>query len=348
MNDVFINNTRIGPGEPCYIIAEVAQAHNGSFEQAKAYVDTAAAIGVDAVKFQTHIASEESTLDEPFRVPIPGEYKTRYDYWRSMEYSESQWHALAVHAREKGVTFLSTPFSVAAVELLARIEMPAWKIGSGELRSMELMQAIRCHGGAVLLSTGMSTYSEVSAMVHQLGEWDVPFALLQCTSLYPTPLESVGLNVMDEYRYRFGAPVGLSDHSGTVYPALAAMSRGANVVEVHIVLDRECVGPDESSSLTPEECDLVVRARDAFHQMDSHPVNKDVMANRLSDMRALFTKSIAPLRPLGQGTVLTEEMLAAKKPGMGIPYERRKEVVGRRLSRAVNPDRLLRWEDLDE
>ncbi len=345
---MLIGNRSVGRDEPAFIIAEVAQAHDGSFACALDYVDAVADAGADAVKFQTHLAACESSLDEPFRVAMAAVDRTRYDYWKRMEFSESQWRELAGRARERGLIFLSSAFSVEAVELLAAIGMPAWKIGSGEFRSHELMAAVRRTGSPVLLSTGMSRYDEIAAMVDSLRREDIPFALLQCTSRYPVPLEEVGLNVVEELRSRYDCPVGLSDHSGSVYPGLAAMARGAELLEVHVVLDRNHPGPDASSSLTPAELRELAAARDAFARMARSPVDKDAMAGRLEEMRRLFTKSAAPNRPLAAGSIVTEEMLVPRKPGTGIPFGERHKVVGRPLRRDVTPERVLKWSDFDD
>ncbi len=343
-----IGSRPVGRGQPCLLLAEVGQAHNGSFELAREYVAAVAEAGADAVKFQTHLAACESTLDEPFRVAMGGRDRTRYDYWKRMEFTETQWRELAEGAREKGLIFLSSAFSPEAVELLSRVGMPAWKLGSGEFRSFELLQAIRKSGGPVLLSTGMSRYEEIGAMVAQLREQGIAHALMQCTSKYPTALEEVGLNVLRELRGRFGCPVGLSDHSGTLHPGLAAMAQGADLLEVHVVLDRSQTGPDASSSLTPAEIRMLADARDAFARMARSPVDKNRMAEELADMRGLFGKSVAPARALAAGTVLTEEMLVARKPGTGIPYAERDRLVGRKLKVAVDPLRLLGGKDIDE
>ena len=348
VSTIQIERRSVGSGHPCLLIAEVGQAHAGSFESAREYVAAVAAAGADAVKFQTHLAACESTLNEPFRVAMGGKDRTRYDYWKRMEFTEPQWRALAELARGKGLIFLSSAFSPEAVDLLSRIAMPAWKLGSGEFRSFELLQAIRRSGGPVLLSTGMSRYEEIEAMVAKLREQGMPHALLQCTSKYPTALEEVGLNVLQELRERFGCPVGLSDHSGSIYPGLAAMAQGADLLEVHVVLDRSQTGPDTSSSLIPAEIRQLADARDAFARMVRSPVDKDRMAEELAEMRGLFSKSVAPARALEAGTVLTEEMLVARKPGTGIPYAERDRLVGRKLKNAVMPLHLLEWKNIDE
>lgn len=334
-------------GNTPFLIAEIAQAHDGSLGAAHALIDVAADAGADAIKFQTHIAAAESTLDESFRVPMGIQDKTRYDYWRRMEFTAEQWCSLAEHAHGRNLVFLSSVFSVEAVRLLADIGMPAWKIGSGEVASSELLDAICETGAPILLSTGMSGWSEIEAAVEHVRARGATLAILQCTSCYPTSLEQVGLNVIDEMRARFGVPVGLSDHSGTLWPALAAMARGAALIEVHLTLHPKAYGPDVHASLTPEKLRLLAEARDAFATMNAHPVDKDKMAEELEPMREMFGKSLAPARPIRRGEVLTRDMLAAKKPGGGISPDEIAKVLGRKVEHEVQPDRLLRWEDLE-
>ena len=342
-----IDGRRIGAGHPAFLIAEVAQTHDGSLGLAHAFIDSAANAGADAIKFQTHIAEAESTRDEQFRVTFSQQDKTRYDYWKRMEFTPEQWSGLADHARERGITFLSSAFSVAAVDMLRKVGAPAWKVGSGEFRSQDLLEAMATDQIPILFSTGMSTWDEIDSAVRRIRELGAPIALFQCTSLYPTPLEQVGLNIIDAFKSRFACPAGLSDHSGDIHPALAAMARGADLVEVHITLHRNMFGPDVPASLTPEEIRTLADAREAFAVMDANPVDKDRAAESLSEMRELFTKSLAPSRPLSAGTSLTPDMLVSKKPGTGIPAEELERIVGRKLKRDVTPNRLLRSEDFE-
>ena len=169
---------------------------------------------------------------------------TRFDYWQRMEFTPGQWQGLAAHARECGLVFLSSAFSMAAIDLLRSIGMPAWKIGSGEFASADLWRAMAATGAPILFSTGMSKRTEIADAVAMFRSLGVPFALMQCTSAYPTPLGRVGLNVIDELRREFDCPVGLSDHSGSVFPGLAALARGANLLEVHVTFHRRMFGPD--------------------------------------------------------------------------------------------------------
>lgn len=345
---ITIGGKRVGPGEPPFVIAEIGQAHDGSLGMAHAFVDAVAGVGADAIKFQTHIAGAESTLDEPFRVKFSRQDVTRYAYWMRMEFTEEQWGGLAEHARAKGLVFLSSPFSVPAVALLRRLGVAAWKVGSGETANRQLLDAMTSDGRPVLLSTGMSTIAEIEESHRHLRDQGTPQALLQCTSRYPTVLEEVGINVLDEFRARFACPVGLSDHSGSVFPSLAAMARGADLIEVHVTFDRRMFGPDSVASVTLEELGRLVDARRSFHVMATHPVDKDEMSQRLAQTRALFTKSVAVERELEAGTVLTVDMLTLKKPGTGIPAREIELLVGRRIGRRVVPDRLLTYEDLDD
>jgi len=338
----------VGPDQPAFIVAEVAQAHDGSLGLAHAFIDAAAEAGADAVKFQTHIAAAESTIQEQFRVKFSRQDVTRYDYWKRMEFTSEQWEGLARHAEKRELVFLSSAFSTTAVRLLMGIGMPAWKIASGEIASMPLLQEMIATGKPLIVSTGMSPWSEIEETVRLLKEWKTAFCLLQCTSRYPTPLNEVGLNVIGEMRKRFGCPVGLSDHSGTVYPALAALARGCDFLELHLTLDRRMFGPDVGSSLTVDEFRMVSQARDAFATMDAYPVDKDRNAQELMDTRRLFMRSAAPTRDLSAGTVLKPEMICAKKPGTGIPAERIDSLIGRRLARAVRSNELFSEEDFSE
>lgn len=344
---ISIGGRTIGGGAPCLLIAEVAQAHDGSVGMAHAFLDAAADAGADAIKFQTHLAAAESTLDEPFRIEFSRQDDRRYNYWRRMEFTPEQWHGLAKHARARGMIFLSSPFSETAVDLLSDLGVPAWKVGSGEAISGALLASMEATGHPILLSTGMSSWQEIDCTVAGLEQRGVPHALFQCTSRYPTPLEEVGLNVLDMMRRRYGCPVGLSDHSGSIHPSLAALARGCDLLELHVTFDRRMFGPDASASLTFTEFRQVREARDAFQLLDMHPVNKDALAESMADMRATFGKSLAPVRVLKAGTVLEASMLVMKKPATGLQSSDLAKVIGRRLVSTVGPDHLLKWSDLE-
>jgi len=345
--NIKVNHREVGPGRPCYIVAEVAQAHDGSLGTAHAYIDAIARAGADAVKFQTHLAAAESTPGEPFRVKFSPQDATRYEYWKRLEFTESQWRALADHARQRGLEFLSTPFSGFAVELLQRIGMPAWKVGSGEVTNLPMLRQMATTGQPVLLSSGMATWQELDAAVATVRNAGAEVALLQCTTAYPCPAEKVGLNVLEELRRRYHCPVGLSDHSGTTYASLAAVTLGANLLEVHVVFSRECFGPDVKASVTIDElADLVAGTR-FIEKALTHPLDKQALAGEMQDLKQMFGKSVVAARDLPRGHKLGPNDLALKKPGTGIPAARLEEIIGRRLARGVAADTLLAEEHFD-
>ena len=330
----------------CLIIAEVGLAHDGSLGLAHAFIDEAARGGADAVKFQTHIAFAESTPAEPFRVTFSRQDATRYDYWKRMEFTEPQWRELADHAGERGLLFLSSPFSIEAVELLTRVGMPMWKIPSGEVGNRPLLDAVVATGRPVLLSSGMSGLSELDAAVDQVRRAGLPLGVMQCTTAYPCPPDRIGLNMLSVFRDRYGCFVGLSDHSGTIFPGLAAATLGSDLLEVHVTMSRGMFGPDVPASVTIEELRQLVDGVRFVERMMANPVDKDAAASEMAPLRAIFTKSIVARHPLAAGTVIGEAHLAFKKPGTGIPANRVADVLGRTLRRAVAADEMIREEDL--
>ena len=312
---------------------------------AHAYIDAIARAGADAVKFQTHMAVAESTPGEPWRVKFSPQDETRYAYWQRMEFTEAQWRGLKQHADERGLLFLSSPFSIEAVDLLERVGVAAWKVASGEVTNQPLFERMAASGVPIWISTGMSTLAEIDAAVERVKTAGLPCTVLQCTSMYPTPPEKVGLNLIPLFRERYGCGVGLSDHSGIIYPGLTAVVLGAELVEVHVTFSREAFGPDVPASLTLDELGQLVEGVRCIETMQAHPIDKDAMAEELASMRGLFTKSIVPRLDLPAGTTLERKHLTFKKPGTGIPVDRLDEIVGRRLKRAVHADELLHFED---
>lgn len=342
---------RSGPSLPearCVVVGEVAQAHDGSLGLAHAFIDAIAEAGADAVKFQTHIASAESTPAEPWRVRFSPQDATRYGYWKRMEFSEEAWHGLKKHAEERNLWFLSSPFSFEAVELLERVGVAAWKVASGETSNLPFLDRLTRDGRPIFLSTGMSSTEEIDRAVERIQSRGRPLAVLQCTSAYPCPPERVGLNLIPFFRERYRCGVGLSDHSGTIYPGLAAATLGIDVLEVHVTLSREMFGPDVPASLTTAELKELTGGVRFIERMAAHPVDKDASARETAPLHDLFTKSVVARVDLPAGTVLKAEHLAAKKPGTGIPAKRLPELVGARLVRALKADELLREPDLEQ
>ena len=262
-----------------------------------------------------------------------------------MEFTEPQWVGLREHCTEQRVEFLSSPFSMQAVELLGRVGVPAWKVGAGEVNNLPLLEKLRGTGKPVILSSGMSSWGEMDAAVEAVGKGSC--AVLQCTTSYPCPPEKLGLNVIAQLRARYGTPVGLSDHSGTIYAGLAAVALGCDVLEVHVVLSRESFGPDVTSSVTSAELKQLIDGIRFVEKAKANPIDKDVIAESMGDLKRMFGKSLVAAHALVAGTKLAEADLALKKPGTGIPAAKLKDTLGRRLKRAVAADVLLSEDDLE-
>jgi len=323
------------------IIAEIGQAHEGSFKKALSYIDALAKTGVDAVKFQVHIAEAESGINEPFRVKLASQDKTRFDYWKRMEFTLQQWKDLKKHCDEAGMEFLASPFSNAAVDLLEEVGVNRYKIGSGEVNNFLLLEKIARTGKPVILSSGMSSFEELGHTVAFLKKRKVGISILQCTTAYPTQPKNYGLNVIGELKERYGIPVGYSDHSAKIETCIAAATLGAEILEFHAVFSRNSLGPDASSSLEMEEITQLVKALRKIETALQHPVDKSDNS-KFTELKNIFEKSLAVNKDLKAGHVLRFEDLEAKKPkGFGMEASRFEEVIGRGLNRD-----LMQWEFL--
>lgn len=341
-----IGSRTVGDGNT-FIIAEIGQAHNGSFGEALAFIDAVAELGVDAVKFQCHIAVEESSAEEPWRVPIAG-YESRYAYWEAMEFTPDQWSTLAGKAIFKGLEFLCSPFSMKALGLLVPL-VEAWKVASGEIGNKPLLEAMVKTGKPILLSTGMSTIDELGQAEQRFPK-NYPYLAFQTTSEYPVPPEHVGLNEMVDMQTDLQERrtlVGLSDHSGSPYTGLAAVALGADAIEVHVTWSKKAFGPDVSSSLDLDELKVLVDGVRWIDRIRNNPVDKDAMAEQLAPTRALFTRSAflnGSYLNTVPGMVVDESMIAMKKPGTGLKLE---EVVGRKFRRTVMSGQMLSEDDFE-
>ena len=258
---------------------------------------------------------------------------------------ESEWRGLADHARERRLHFLSSPFSVEAFELLYCAGVAAWKLASGEITNVPLIERIARNGRLVILSSGMSTLRELDRAVATCRDAGAAVAVLQATTAYPRAPEDTGLNMIDTLRSRYDCPVGLSDHSGTIMPGLAAAVLAA-IVELHVTFSRSMFGPDVPASLTPEELGRLVEGVRFVERAIANPVDKDRIAARFSELRDLFGKSVVARRDLSAGTVLSAADLAIKKPGGDLPPDRLDLLIGRTLSRALTRDEPVRESDL--
>lgn len=335
------------PKNKVFLIAEIGQAHEGSLGIAYSYIDALAGTGIDAIKFQTHIAHAESSVHEPFRVKFSYEDDTRYDYWKRMEFTPEQWAGLKAHCEDKGLEFLSSPFSNAAVDLLERIGVKRFKIGSGEVNNFLMLGKIARTGKPILLSSGMSSLGELDEAIAFLKPYGNAVTVLQCTTAYPTLPEQWGLNVIPLLKARYRLPVGFSDHSGDIYACLAAAALGAEVLEFHAVFDKRIFGPDAPASLTIGQ---IKRLAQGVRQIETAlSVRVDKADNTEFDtLKNIFEKSLAVNKCLPAGHILGIDDLEAKKPkGCGIPASEFRTVVGKQLTQPLNAWDFLTKEGID-
>ncbi len=330
-------------GHEVCMIAEVGSVHDGSLGNAGKLIDAAAACGADAVKFQTHIAAAETIKAAPMPSFFTGE--PRYEYFERTGFGLEQWCELKSRCQARGVEFLSSPFSIEAVELLEAVGVARYKVPSGEVTNLPLLEALARTGKPLILSSGMSAWEELDRAVETVRRHHDRLTVLQCTSEYPCPYEQVGLNVMLEMRARYGLPVGLSDHTLTAYASLAAVTLGAKVIERHFTFSRLMYGSDAPHSLEPGEFADLVQGVRAIETMLAHPVQK-ADASRFGEMKRVFEKSLVALRDIPAGALLTPELVGLKKPGHGLPASRLPQALGRRATRPIAADSLLREEDI--
>ena len=328
-------------------IAEIGQAHNGSLDILHDYIDAVAKTGVSAIKFQTHIADAESSLHEPFRIKFSEQDKTRFDYWKRMEFSVEDWIGVGKHCKEVGLTFISSPFSNRAVDVLERANVEQYKIGSGEVTNFLLLKKVVDTGKPIIISSGMSSLDELDKTVSFLKHYRADFSILQCTTSYPTLPEDYGFNMISELRERYNVPIGFSDHSAKIATGLAAVALGAKILEFHVVFDREQFGPDVTSSLTIEEAKQLEKGVNEIVKGLDHPVDKrDNSA--FTELKQIFEKSLAVNKDLRQGHKLCFDDLEAKKPkGFGIDASNYKSVLGKKLTKNLAQWSFLTQEDIN-
>lgn len=329
-----------------YLIAEIGQAHEGSLGILHSYIDAVAATGVQAIKFQLHIAEAESSIHEPFRVKFSYEDATRFEYWERMGFTLEQWKGIKAHCDAVGLDFICSPFSNLAVDWLEEIGVKYYKIGSGEVNNWLLLDKIAQTGKPLILSSGMSSYAELDKTIAFLKERNVSYSILQCTTSYPTQPEQYGLNVIKELKERYGVTVGFSDHSSKTATNIAAVALGAEILEFHVVFDKRMFGPDTKSSLTIDEVsDMVVSVNEIYAALQ-HPIDKNHNEQFLT-LKSIFEKSLAVNKDLPKGHLLTFDDLEAKKPkGYGIDAQKFQELIGKPLKKNLKQWDFLNEEDL--
>ena len=329
------------------IIAEIGQAHDGSLGIAHSYIDSLSDTGVDAIKFQTHIANAESSIFEPFRVDFSYEDKTRMEYWKRMEFTIEEWHGLKKHCNDLDLEFISSPFSCAAVDLLEKIGVKRYKIGSGEVSNFLLLEKIARTGKPILLSSGLSTFKDLDGTLDFLKGFKNHISILQCTTSYPTKPDEWGLNLISELKERYKVPIGFSDHSGNINACLAATAFGAEILEFHTVFDRRIFGPDSSASITIDEVKLLVTGVNEIKSSLNSDFKKTDTQKTL-ELKLIFEKSLSVNKDLLIGHQLCIEDLETKKPSnQGISASEFKYVIGKKLTKNKSQWDFLKADDIE-
>jgi N,N'-diacetyllegionaminate synthase len=338
-----IAGRRVGGSEPAYVIAEIGVNHDGSFEDAAALVRVAANAGVDAVKFQTFDPDALATTDAPLAAyqRSATDAKSQREMLERLALSSEELTVLASLSRELGLHFLSTPFDEASATLLESLQVPAFKVGSGELTNLPFLRRLGARRLPLLISTGMGELEEVVAAVDAVtASGASALALLHCVSSYPAPVEQANLRAMDTLAGAFpGAVIGYSDHCLGLEVSLAAVARGAKVIERHITLDRTRPGPDHGVSLEPEELARLVASirlvESALGDGRKQPQEAE------ADTRIVARRSLVAARDLAEGEVLAAGDLTAKRPAGGLPPSSLEHVLGRRLAQPLCRDEQL-------
>jgi N,N'-diacetyllegionaminate synthase len=324
------------------LIAEIGSVHDGSFGNATELIAAAAQAGAHAVKLQTHIAEAETLHNAPMPPYFTGE--PRFEYFKRTSFSLDQWRCLAAFARDCGVRFLSSPFSLEAVDLLESVGIDAFKIPSGEVSNIPLLERVAATGKPILLSSGMSNWNELDVAVETLGVGG-PITVMQCSSTYPCPPEAVGLNVIAEMRDRYKTDVGFSDHTLGIAAPLAAAVMGASVIEKHFTFSRLMYGSDARHSMEPKEFRQLAQSLGEIDAIVANPVDKNDLDPFL-EMKVIFEKSVVAKRRLPAGHRLVKEDLAFKKPGTGIPAARYRDLIGRCLKTTLDQDEMFQFKHL--
>jgi sialic acid synthase SpsE len=363
-SEIKIGKKKIGKGKPCFIIMDAGVNHNGSMELAKKLVDAAKYAGVDAVKFQTFKSEKIVTPDAEqaeYQKKNIGKKESQYDMLKRLELSYKDFEELKKYCDKKGIIFLSTPHSCKEdVDLIAKL-CPAIKIGSGDLTNIPILKYIAKKNLPIILSTGMATLDEVREAVQTIAPVNQKLVVLHCTSNYPTPLNEVNLKSMITMYNEFSYPVGYSDHTEGIVVSVAAAAMGACIVEKHLTLDKKMEGPDHKASLEPDEAAFLVKEVRRVEKMLRQNKSLDYILNELKipneilgdgikkpmlseyDTMKVARKSVVAAQDIKKGTIITEEMLAIKRPGNGLHPREYFKIIGKTAKNDIAKDSLLSW-----
>lgn len=349
ISTITIGNKKIGPGEPCFIIAEAGVNHNGDLALAKKLIDIASDVKADAVKFQTYKAENLVTCDADkaeYQKTTTGSDESQFEMLKRLEFSDESYEELFSYAKKCGIIFLSTPFDSDSADLLDRIGIPAFKISSGDLTNLPLLSHIVTKNKPVILSTGMASLGEIEVTVNHLRKQGLcDLVLLHCTTSYPAPLDTVNLRAMKTLRSAFGFPVGYSDHMTGINIASAAVALGACVIEKHFTLDRSLPGPDHKASLEPLELKVMVRNIRELEIALGDGIK--VISSEEFNIKKIATKSLVAKCTIYAGDTISTQSLIVKRPGTGIEPKYFDLVLGKIAKQDIKKDSIITWDMIE-
>ncbi|MAV98670.1 MAG: polyhydroxyalkanoate biosynthesis repressor PhaR [Rhodobiaceae bacterium] len=339
-----IRDRVIGPNQPPLVIAEIGINHGGNLSVAKEMVRLAASSGCECVKHQTHFVQDEMTK-EAREIKPPNADKSIWEIMSECSLTRSEEIELKKYSEDIGLIWISTPFSRSAADFLEEIDVPAFKIGSGEADNLPLIRHIAKKGKPIILSTGMQSISSIKKTVAILDDFRIEYALLECTNLYPSPPETISLRGISELSKAFpNAIIGYSDHSVGPEMALASVALGANIVERHFTDTFEREGPDISCSMDPKELEYLINKSKEIHFASRNPKKRTLLEE---EVYKFARASIVADRDIKEGQIIEEKDIWARRPGNGeIPGYEFDNIIGKKTNRDLKKNEQIKWDDL--
>lgn len=342
-----IGKKTVGEKHPVFVIAEAGVNHNGDIKLAKKLIDTAREAGADAVKFQTFNPTMLATENAPKAAyQDPSRRESQQAMLSRLALTEENFKELKEYAERKNIIFLSTPFGEKEALFLQKLNLDAFKVGSGDANNIPLLTLIGGFKKPVILSTGMMTLQDINESVTALKKTNTEIIILHCTSSYPTPPSEVNLRSMLTIQKKFGYIVGLSDHSEGVEVVIGAVALGASVIEKHITLDKAMEGPDHTTSLEPQEFKQMVESIKIIEKALGS--DKKIITPSEKEIIAVARKSIVALRDIQKGVKIKKDDLILKRPGTGLEPKNLSKVIGRLAKKDIKKDDLLSWDMLEK
>jgi len=337
-----IDSKRVSYSDPCFVIAEACDNHMGDIHVAMDMIRLAKLAGADAIKFQHHIPDEEMLPDVPMSTNFD---EPLYDFLKKNALSFEDHAKLKAYSDQIGIIYLCTPFSLAAAIELSKLDLPAYKIGSGEMTDIPSLVRIAELGKPLIISTGMSTFDEIERTYRSLSNRSIPISLLNCVSEYPPLYSDINLNVIPKMIEKFSKSViGHSDHTPDLYTSFAAVTLGARIIEKHVIIDKRTPGPDQSVSIDFQELASLVSG---IRKIEAASGSVKKVHKKEEEIRRWAFRSIVSVVDINDGDLINDSMIWSKRPGTGIPSYLMDQVVGKTAKRKIPKNTLIAFTDIE-